>query len=40
MSQRKLELVNEGNARSPSEVGDYVGILVHCNSSGTIVTVI
>ena len=32
--------MDEGNARSPSKVGNHVGIMIHCNSSSAIMTII
>ena len=29
-----------GNVRSPSKIGDHVGVMIHRNSSGAIVTII
>ena len=35
-----FETTNEDNARSPSKVSDHVRVLIHCNSSSTIMAIV
>ena len=36
----KSQTADECYSRSPSEIRNHVGVVIHCNSSGTIMTII